>query len=377
MCRWIPLFLMATLAYSQDVPAICKKVADRYRALDGFSIEGDYNFSVRTLAGLGGSKAKLRIEGVQSARKLHIEYSDGFLPENVVSDGTVTWTYLPNKKAYTKVEAVTQASSAESDDFENEIQAMIAYENLVPKFMHLDEIAKDFRLDGEQDVKTADGKVRCWVLRRTAGNETEKEWVDQQRFLVWRTEASMQSQGNSRVATIALKRFDLGKPDDGEFTFTPKAKDQLVDDLPLPNASPNLVGKPAFDFALKNVDGDETRLSDFKGKIVVLDFWATWCPPCRHELPTINRLANTLKDKDVVFLGINDEGASTVKGFNKKHEYSFTTLEDGKRNVIKAYHANAIPNVYVIDRNGVVVKHFVGSREEPELMAAIKAAGLR
>jgi peroxiredoxin len=243
--------------------------------------------------------------------------------------------------------------------------------------MHLDEMAKDFRIDGEQDVKTADGKIRCWILLRGVGNETEKDWVDQQRFLVWRTEASMHSQAGSTVAAIALKRFDLDKPDESEFTCAPKPKDQLVDDLPLPDASPNLVGKPAMDFALKSIDGQETHLSDFKGKIVVLDFWATWCPPCRHELPTIDRLASSLKDKDVVFLGINDEGASTVKGFNKKHEHSFTTLEDGRRNVIKAYHANAIPNVYVIDRNGLVVKHFVGSREEPELMAAIKAAGLR
>jgi peroxiredoxin len=161
-----------------------------------------------------------------------------------------------------------------------------------------------------------------------------------------------------------------------EFTFNPPANARPVDELNLPGR-PAFIGRPATEFTLKNVDGEPVSLSAFRGKIVVLDFWATWCPPCRRELPTIDKLASELRDKDVIFLGINDEGAATVKSFNKKHEYTFTTLEDTHGKVHHAYDARAIPSVFVIGRDGIIKKHFVGSREEPELLAAIQAAGLR
>jgi peroxiredoxin len=137
-----------------------------------------------------------------------------------------------------------------------------------------------------------------------------------------------------------------------------------------------LVGKSAADFTLKDLQGQKVSLSDFQGKIVLLDFWATWCPPCREELPSIDKLYRTYKDKDLAVLGINDEDSGTVKSFLKKNDYSLPTLVDSKRSVHRIYGARAIPTVVVIDRKGVIVAHFVGSRPETELVAALKTAGL-
>ena len=78
-----------------------------------------------------------------------------------------------------------------------------------------------------------------------------------------------------------------------------------------------------------------------------------------------------------MFLGINDEGAGTVKSFNKKNNYTLTTLEDKSGKVHRAYRASAIPSVFVIGKDGLIVKHFVGSREEDEFMTALQAAGLQ
>jgi peroxiredoxin len=84
-----------------------------------------------------------------------------------------------------------------------------------------------------------------------------------------------------------------------------------------------------------------------------------------------------LKEKNVVVLGVNDEGASTVRAFFKKTEHGLATLEDTGRKVHRTYHADAIPTVFVIGTDGVIVRHLVGGREKSELMAALREAGLQ
>jgi peroxiredoxin/outer membrane lipoprotein-sorting protein len=372
----IGLFVCALIGKPQDVTSILQKVTERYRNLDGYRLEGSYE----TVSGLNPAQAyassttgKFLIEAAEKTRKLHIEYSGVGPSMNIISNGSTTWTYLPHEKTYAKVDAITDDAGQDEDSAEADNPAISMYQLVVRSYTAFDKLAPQTQLTREQDVKMANGKVRCWVTVSKFQDRTEKNWIDQQRYLVLRSEIDIPKPGMSARVAFSIKRFDTDMPPDNEFTFTPMANVRLVDELDLPGR-PAFVGKPAADFVLKNLDGEPIRLSDFRGKIVVLDFWATWCPPCRHELPTINKLAEQLREKDVVFLGINDEGSSTVKSFNKKHEYTFTTLEDTSRKIHRQYQANAIPSVFIIDKDGIIRKHFVGSREEPELIAAINAA---
>ncbi|HEX3684392.1 MAG TPA: redoxin domain-containing protein [Bryobacteraceae bacterium] len=375
----VGLFVCALIAKPQDVTSIIQKVTARYKTLEGYSLDGSYE----TISGLNTghgylnqTSGKFRIEAVQKSRKLHVEYDGPGGAMTIISNGSTTWTYLPREKAYAKVDAVASDADPEEEQAGADNSAMSMYQLVVRTYAGLDKLGPQTELGRDQEVKTADGKIRCWVLVTKDGNRTEKNWVDQQRYLVLRSDIEIPTLSTPARIAFSLKRFDTGAPGEDEFTFDPPNNVRLVDELALPGR-PAFVGKPAADFVLRNLDGETMRLSDLRGKIVVLDFWATWCPPCRHELPTINKLAEQLRDKDVVFLGINDEGAATVKSFNKKHEYTFTTLEDTNRKVHRAYQASAIPSVFVIGRDGVIRKHFVGSREEPELLAAISAAGAR
>jgi peroxiredoxin/outer membrane lipoprotein-sorting protein len=322
--------------------------------------------------------SKFLIDAAGKPAKLHIEYQNPDLSIVYITDGTTIWTYLPHEKAYTKVEAsaIEEAGNGDEDSGENDNIAINVYSMAVLRYANLDRLPVQPELAGEEVVKTADGKVRCWIIATHESGRAEKIWVDQQRYLVLRSETSFGQDGMATQMKISIKRFDVEAPDATAFAFVPDKRAKLVDELNIPGANPTLVGKPAVDFALKNLDGEPVRLSDFRGKIVVLDFWATWCPPCRHELPTVNKLAEQFKDKGVVFLGINDEGAGTVKSFNKKNNYNFVTLEDKDGKVHRAYRARSIPSVFVIRNDGVVVKHLVGDREENELIAALQAAGL-
>ena len=113
--------------------------------------------------------------------------------------------------------------------------------------------------------------------------------------------------------------------------------------------------------------------SDLRGSVVVLDFWATWCGPCREELPIVEKLRTEFAGK-VQFLGINDEDRGTVAGFLKKHDYQLSVLMDGRKDVHRQYGIRSIPQLFVIDREGVIRQHYVGGRSEDALRKAIEAA---
>ena len=113
-------------------------------------------------------------------------------------------------------------------------------------------------------------------------------------------------------------------------------------------------GEPAPVFALKDLDGNEVNLTDQRGKVVLINFWATWCPPCREELPHIQRFHEQYRDKGLVVLAIStDRDKEKVRPFMEKHGYTFPVLfADGK--VASAYKVRGIPVVYLIDREGAV-----------------------
>lgn len=124
-------------------------------------------------------------------------------------------------------------------------------------------------------------------------------------------------------------------------------------------------GKPsAVEFTLKSLDGEMVSLKDFRGKVILLNFWATWCPPCKFEMPAMENLYKRYKDKGLEIVAVNlQEGADTVKRFMQKNGYTFTGLLDSNGDVSVAYNASYIPVTYIIDKNGKLVGKAIGARE--------------
>jgi len=115
------------------------------------------------------------------------------------------------------------------------------------------------------------------------------------------------------------------------------------------------VGNMAPDFRVETLDGQEVRLSDFRGKRVVLNFWATWCGPCREEMPDIQRL---FEDKDVIVLAVNltysEDSAKKVSEFVREYELTFPILLDENASVSQLYRIQPIPTTYMLDSNGKI-----------------------
>lgn len=125
------------------------------------------------------------------------------------------------------------------------------------------------------------------------------------------------------------------------------------------------VGFKAPDFSLMDLDGNPVSLSDYRGKVVLLNIWATYCGPCRKEMPSLDGLMKEMADYGFVILAISiDPGKSEdVREFMEENGYAFKVLHDPKKKISARYYFTGIPTTYIIDMNGIIVDKAVGSED--------------
>ena len=127
--------------------------------------------------------------------------------------------------------------------------------------------------------------------------------------------------------------------------------------LPLASASgvTGLAGQPAPDFALKSIDGVNLRLSEFRGEVVMINFWATWCGPCRQEMPLLDELHQRYQKVGFRLLGINiDDDRRSATKMVRVLKVGFPVLMDERKEVSRLYDVDAMPATLLIDRSGIV-----------------------
>jgi thiol-disulfide isomerase/thioredoxin len=133
---------------------------------------------------------------------------------------------------------------------------------------------------------------------------------------------------------------------------------------------------PAENFSLPLLDGKTLSLGELKGKVVFLNFWATWCPPCREEMPSMESLYQRLGGKGLEFLAVDmREKQKPVEAFIKERDLSFPVVLDESGRTSGIYGIRSIPSTFIIDRDGSIIAVTVGSRkwDGPEVVAAFEA----
>jgi peroxiredoxin len=141
--------------------------------------------------------------------------------------------------------------------------------------------------------------------------------------------------------------------------------------------APAVAGDMAPDFTLEDTKGNKVTLSSLRGKVVMVNFWATWCPPCKEEMPSMERLNKIMAGEDFVMLAVNadDNGREVVPDFLKKNPHDFTVLYDDQGVVKQSYGVYKLPESFIIRKDGTVAEKVAGAIDwaSPKTVAYIKS----
>jgi peroxiredoxin len=130
------------------------------------------------------------------------------------------------------------------------------------------------------------------------------------------------------------------------------------------------------DFTLTDLEGKKWRLKELRDRVVLVNFWATWCPPCRKEMPDLDALYRAYGKKGLVVLAISDEEGGKVKTFLAAHGVSYPVLLDAGRKVNEEFHVEGIPKSFIYDRQGKLAAQSIDMRTRAQFLEMLKAAGL-
>jgi peroxiredoxin/outer membrane lipoprotein-sorting protein len=401
--------LCAAVAQGQQfsVTKLVHDVAQKAESATQYEFEGDL-----LLGGQRGSNPGVVI----AQAKIHLAVGPGGksllrvdAPEKseylLVSDGQKSWAYVPKLKQYTEEESSARAAGPDSDsdsdhdadadsddtasqsDREQDPAESYARQ-VIPMLARLYKTAATAARAGEAEVKFEKKKQRWPVVQVVAkkdaqgGSSMTELAIDPATMnigrLVWAQLTYPNGQKTVLRLSIDFHIFQIGGAvPDSTFSFEPPGNAKLVDVLPIPGQSGSfLLNHPAPDFELKTLDGERVRLRDLRGKPVLLSFFASWCGPCRRELPSVVKLHEEFKDKGLQVLGVNDEGRGTARHFAEKAGLTFTVLDDSSAKVNRLYRVRSIPTAFLIDRDGKVVRFLRGGRDYDSLRSALKVVGL-
>jgi thiol-disulfide isomerase/thioredoxin len=368
---------------------LLEAVEKNYRNAKSYLFEVEVRTEVNVRGGFpAASESKVLLAGRRPG-SFHFE-SHGDDEFVTISNGRTTWVYSSRVRQYTQEDVAFSESAAGGDSAQgadDQVSRMTAM--LVGDFTHLLGSMERVSILREEDIKISGGKARCRVAQIAAApagkgpGPVREMWIDAARSrvlkLVIRGETVSSERGPMQyrqLVTYKAVRINEELPE-ALFTFTPPKNAKLVEFVNVAGSqTASLLGKPAPEIALKTLDGEAINLSRLRGSVVLLDFWASWCPPCRAELPAIAKLREDYGEKGLVVLGVNDEGNGIAKSYLQSAHLTLPTLDDHKQTTHNDYRIRAIPTVILINRDGVVIKHLRGSLPAEELREGLKAAGL-
>jgi thiol-disulfide isomerase/thioredoxin/outer membrane lipoprotein-sorting protein len=363
---------------SADARALLDKIRDGYAKLTALDVAGNVSIA---------------FDGGGQQRNDHASFTGAFRSPNkfrhdmkdeatIVSTGEKVYTYIARKNAY----VTDDAPKSRADGLPGQVAALLMDQD--PSLaLALSPNASAALIANSSDVSLGAEKTVAGVtyptLKLVQADEDQTLLIDPKTNLIHSVQhdlmRSVKRQGvpNVKVALVTVDytpvpvqaqaqniSFEWTPPPDAK-PLAPATPQAAGDDAP--PAAAQLEGKPAPSFTLKTLDGKSVSLSSLKGNVVVLDFWATWCGPCREGLPHIDKIAKDRAADGVKVFAVNlQEDASQIQPFVQQNNLSLPVLLDSDGGVAQKYMAEAIPETVIIDKQGTVQKVIVGLAPDEE-----------
>lgn len=382
---------------NQETLNVLQQVEEQYRSLESFRL------GARITTDLDGGGRKQTIDipltyAVSRPDNMRLEVRHERAPITMVSDGSVTWTYNPSSDQYSRTEASVLQNDSGSEGGLNatDRQFFELAQSLTQPYATITDQLKSARILKSETLLFQNDSVDTFLIEATYKDENQqmpseasvsptRYWVSKDQHLVLKQLDSYmlpakKSEDSVQVTETTVVHSFEQNPSFSSSTFNFETPDdaERVSEVSLGGRSgSSMEGREAPSFTLTNLAGKEVSLQDYRGNIVMLDFWATWCAPCRRAHPDIQDLYEEYKEDGVVILGINNEGRNTARQYMQKHDYNFPTLLDTTDSTAREYGVNAMPYYFVIDRNGNISSEIVGYHPKSDMLEALKKAGLK
>ena len=317
--------------------------------------------------------------------KLRNESRNPNMTTVLVADGDSLWICVPTLHQFTVQPAPLIAPGGRGgDEFARSLDPLLALASV-------NEHVQAVTPAGRDTVLTTAGAVMCAKLLVVYEPDTTRPsvhlrprmlWVDEGRRIVLRDSvtADLQNPQMGELLNVVDTRFVIANIEDGGpdslYRFRQPNGVRRVERIGAPGMEPpDLAGQPAKDFTLATLDGRHVTLSKLRGQVVVLDFWATWCGPCRRWLPTVAKLSRELAGKGVKVFAVNlHEPVPQVRSCIGQSKIVVPLLLDTDGRIGLDYGAQSIPLTVIIGRDGKIVRTLLGLHPEADLRAALKDA---
>ena len=370
-----------------DTTDLLKKVSDTYRDLKS------YHFQIHLLTEIQSESIWKSLEtdldvSISGPARSRIVMSGALGELQSFSDGNTTWTFLPELKQYRRRTGPGATENPEPPTDRASYLAGVAT-GMVSQYGKLSEQVRSAKVLRKESLRVGDRTVECWVVEADSDFPTEDQrtsrtyWIDPTRFLVLKAIQSTRYEAGAdggpletRITTTFQQANTEGAFPQTWFTFDPPPGTKEVAEFRFQAGGQGLIGQEAEDFKLKDLAGKEVHLKSLRGQVVLLNFWASWCGPCRLEMPVIEKLHQQFKEKGLRVFGINDEDIETIREYVNEYEYTFPSLIDEEQEIARLYGIRGIPTMVVIDRKGTISHYRVGLSREGELRLWLRKAGI-
>lgn len=367
--------------------ALVDSVAAHYAALGAYHFEG--SVVTRTTGDstppVPPIETRYTIAAVRPLR-LRNDYSNPQRHMRWISDGESLYVHSLLEGAYIVQAAPRLGPGTNDDDPRAGLLEPLLTQTLLAQRLVSAEDA------GRMVVRTGGGDVRCRLLRLTYAPDSTRPWVteqprilaiDESRRLVLFDSLAVDARhaqfGRMHQETVQRVTFadDRTGGPDSLYAFHPGSATRVADPNAQPPAPPPIVGTTGPDFTLTGLDGKRVSLASLRGHVVLLDFWATWCGPCRRWLPIVAKVEREVRAKGVRCFSVNERDPEPqVRSYLRAQKLDIPTLLDTEGNVGQDYGATAIPLTIVIGKDGVVVDALLGLHSEADLREALRKAGV-